>query len=632
MIPKYTTEAYDVVVIGAGHAGIEAALACERLGVETLLITMSMESVADLPCNPNIGGTGKGHLVREVDALGGEMAKVIDETYLQSRMLNLSKGPAIHSLRVQADKNAYHTEMKKRLEQAKHVKLREHEAVKIDVEDGVVKGVLMRSGRYIPAKAVILCTGTYLRGRILMGELRYDGGPHGTMPAMYLSESLEELGISLRRFKTGTPARVHRDSINYSGMELQEGDAEFIPFSFLNFGKPPKEHQLPCYLTYTTLETKKIIEDNMHRSPLYVGDDAVGTGPRYCPSIEDKIVKFPDRDTHQVFLEPEGADTVEMYVQGVSSSLPEEVQQAFYETIEGLENVEIMRSAYGIEYDCIDPTILKPTLEHQDYHGLYFAGQINGSSGYEEAAAQGLMAGANAALQILGKEPFILDRSDAYIGVLIDDLVTKGTNEPYRMMTARAEYRLSLRQDNADARLTEKGYAVGLVDEERYQKMVEKRAQIEDEIKRLEKVIVHPKDDVNAVLERMESSPISQVISLYHLLKRPEIRYEGLADIDPERPDLPRYIALQVETEIKYEGYIQKQQEQIQQFKKLEKKGLPEDIDYHAVKGLRREAVDKLTAIRPMTVGQASRISGVSPADINVLFIYLDARKRKNDA
>lgn len=632
MIPKYTTEAYDVVVIGAGHAGIEAALACERLGVETLLITMSMESVADLPCNPNIGGTGKGHLVREVDALGGEMAKVIDETYLQSRMLNLSKGPAIHSLRVQADKNAYHTEMKKRLEQAKHVKLREHEAVKIDVEDGVVKGVLMRSGRYIPAKAVILCTGTYLRGRILMGELRYDGGPHGTMPAMYLSESLEELGISLRRFKTGTPARVHRDSINYSGMELQEGDAEFIPFSFLNFGKPPKEHQLPCYLTYTTLETKKIIEDNMHRSPLYAGDDAVGTGPRYCPSIEDKIVKFPDRDTHQVFLEPEGADTVEMYVQGVSSSLPEEVQQAFYETIEGLENVEIMRSAYGIEYDCIDPTILKPTLEHQDYHGLYFAGQINGSSGYEEAAAQGLMAGANAALQILGKEPFILDRSDAYIGVLIDDLVTKGTNEPYRMMTARAEYRLSLRQDNADARLTEKGYAVGLVDEERYQKMVEKRAQIEDEIKRLEKVIVHPKDDVNAVLERMESSPISQVISLYHLLKRPEIRYEGLADIDPERPDLPRYIALQVETEIKYEGYIQKQQEQIQQFKKLEKKGLPEDIDYHAVKGLRREAVDKLTAIRPMTVGQASRISGVSPADINVLFIYLDARKRKNDA
>ncbi len=630
MIPKYTTKSYDVVVIGAGHAGIEAALACGRLGMQTLLTTISMESVADLPCNPNIGGTGKGHLVREVDALGGEMAKVIDETYLQSRMLNLSKGPAIHSLRVQADKVEYHKEMKKRLELAENVDLREHEAVDIDVQDGKVQGVLMRSGRYIPAKAVIICTGTYLRGRILMGELRYYGGPHGTQPSMFLSESLEKLGISLRRFKTGTPARVHRDSVRLENMEPQEGDAEFIPFSFMNFGKPAKEHQMPCYLTYTTMDTKRIIEENLERSPLYASDEVIGTGPRYCPSIEDKIVKFPDRDIHQVFLEPEGADTVEMYVQGVSSSLPEEVQQAFYETIEGLENVEIMRSAYGIEYDCIDPTILKPTLEHNDFDGLYFAGQINSSSGYEEAAAQGLMAGANAALKIRGEEPLILDRSDAYIGVLIDDLVTKGTNEPYRMMTARAEYRLSLRQDNADARLTEKGYEIGLVDEERYQKMVEKRRQIEEETKRLEKTILHPTDEVNAFLQKVGSSPISQVISLQNLLKRPEITYDRLKEVT-EMPDLPRYIALQVETEIKYEGYIQKQQEQIEQFKKLEMKKLPEEMDYKDVKGLRNEAVDKLSAIRPITVGQASRISGVSPADINVLLIYLEAKKRKNN-
>lgn len=631
--PRYTNKSYDIVVIGAGHAGIEAAFATSRLGYDTLLTTISMESVADLPCNPNIGGTGKGHLVREIDALGGEMALVIDETYLQSRMLNTSKGPAIHSLRVQADKGAYHREMKKRLEEAPRITLREAEAVEVEVEEGRVTGVLMRTGLFVPAKAVIIATGTYLNARILMGELRYEGGPHGTMPAKFLTDGLQKIGIKMRRFKTGTPARVHRHSIDTGKMEIQPGDEEFIPFSFFNFDNPKKKEQLPCYLTYTTPETKRIIEANLSRSPMYSGDETMGTGPRYCPSIEDKIVKFPDREIHQVFLEPEGADTHEMYVQGVSSTLPEEVQQALYESIEGLENVQIMRSAYGIEYDCIDPTILHPTLEHQEVSGLYFAGQINGSSGYEEAAAQGLMAGINAVRKLEGKDPFVLDRSDAYIGVLIDDLVTKGTNEPYRMMTARAEYRLSLRQDNADLRLTERGYAIGLASKERYEQMLNRKAQLEAEVKRLQKVMVHPSEEVNAHLQQANSSPLTQAMPLSQLLKRPELGYANTRTLDPDRPQLTPHLERQAETEIKYEGYIKKQQEQIAQFKKLEGKRLDTIVSYDSIRGLRTEAIDKLNRIRPQTVGQASRISGVSPADINVLLIALEVEKRgKKDA
>ncbi len=626
--PRYIRKEYDVVVIGAGHAGIEAAFATSRLGYETLLTTISMESVADLPCNPNIGGTGKGHLVREIDALGGEMALVIDETYLQSRMLNTSKGPAIHSLRVQADKSAYHREMKKRLEREPRLTLREAEAVDIEVKDGKVQGVLMRTGLFVPCRAVIVATGTYLNGRILMGELRYEGGPHGTMPAKFLSVGLKKLGIPLRRFKTGTPARVHRNSVDTSSMEIQPGDAEFVPFSFLNFDHPPIREQMPCYLTYTTPLTKQIIEENLHRSPLYAGDEAVGTGPRYCPSIEDKIVKFPDREIHQVFLEPEGEDTCEMYVQGVSSSLPEEVQQKLYESIEGLKNVEIMRTAYGIEYDCIDPLILHPTLEHQEISGLYFAGQINGSSGYEEAAAQGLIAGINAARKMSDKDPFVLDRADAYIGVLIDDLVTKGTNEPYRMMTARAEYRLALRQDNADFRLTERGYATGLVTTERLETMQKRKQQLEAEIKRLQKVVVHPTEAVNEHLTALSSTPLSQPTHLAQLFKRPEISYENARVLDPERPELPIDIRRQAEIELKYEGYVKKQQQQIEQFKKLETKKVDHIEDFGVIRGLSREAIDKLNLVKPHTVGQASRISGVSPADINVLLIALEVERR----
>ena len=633
MVPTYTHhKEYDVVIIGAGHAGCEAAFAVARLGLTAFLATMSMESVADLPCNPNIGGTGKGHLVREIDALGGEMALVIDQSYLQSRMLNTSKGPAIHSLRVQADKRLYHTQMKQRLENQPGIDLREAEAVEILTDDGRVCGVRMRSGMIVRAKAVIVATGTYLKGLVLMGELRYESGPHGTMPSLLLSSSLTALGVSLRRFKTGTPARVHRDSIDTSQMELQPGDPEFVPFSFLNFDDPPVIDQMDCYLTYTTPATKQMIEANLSRSPMYSGDEVMGTGPRYCPSIEDKIVKFPDREIHQVFLEPEGFDTAEMYVQGVSSTLPEEVQQALYESITGLENVVIMRSAYGIEYDCIDPTILYPTLEHMEIPGLYFAGQINGSSGYEEAAAQGLMAGINAARKIQGKDAFVLDRSDAYIGVLIDDLVTKGTNEPYRMMTARAEYRLSLRQDNADFRLTETGYTLGLVTEKRVQTMRKRKEALEREIARLQKVTVHPTEENNRYLATLGSSELSQAATLAHLFKRPEITYENSAFLDPQRPDLPRHTVLQAETEIKYEGYIRKQGEQIAQFKKLEGKAIAHIEDFGALRGLSREAVDKLNQIRPLTVGQASRISGVSPSDINVILIHLEMERRKNRA
>lgn len=626
---NFIHEEFDVVVVGAGHAGCEASLSNARLGLKTLLLTISMDGIADLPCNPNIGGTGKGHLVREVDALGGEMGVNIDKTFIQSRMLNTSKGPAVHSLRVQADKKSYHTEMKKVLEMEENLTLMQGEVKEILVEDNVVKGVVTTTGAIYPSKTVIICTGTYLKSMILMGENCYESGPNNWKNSQYLSDSLRNLGISLRRFKTGTPARVHRDSIDYSKMEVQKGDDEIIPFSFMNEGADIGNQKQNCYLTYTTLETKRIIEENLHRSPMYAGIVA-GVGPRYCPSIEDKIVRFNDRDEHQVFIEPEGLDTVEMYVQGVSSTLPFEVQVEMYKTIIGLENVKIMRPAYGIEYDCIDPMILKRTLEHKDIKNLFFAGQINGTSGYEEAASQGIIAGINSAMNILGKEPFILTRSDAYIGVLIDDLITKGTDEPYRMMTSRTEYRLSLRQDNADFRLTEKSYNIGLATKERYDRCLMKKELVNAEIDRLKKSILTPKEDVNKKLEELNTMPLKTALSMYDLIKRPEIDYDMLSVLDETRTDLDKEIKIQVQTVIKYEGYIEKQMHQIEAFKKLENKKL-ENMDYTLVSGLSNEAVQKLTKFRPETVGQASRISGVSPADINVLLIYLETRRRKDD-
>ena len=627
-VRKYNEESVDVVVIGAGHAGCEAALSTSRMGLKTVILTMTLDSIADLPCNPNIGGTGKGHIVREVDALGGEMALVIDKSFIQSRMLNTSKGPAVHSLRVQADKPKYHRVMKQALENQENLDLVEGEVTKINIEDNKVKSIETMAGAIYKTKSVIVATGTYLKGLILMGELQYESGPNGRRTSTCLSESLKEIGIELRRFKTGTPARVHKDSLDFTVMEEQKGDNEIIPFSFMNFGKKFDIKQELCYLTYTTKETKKIIEDNLNRSPMYAGV-VKGIGPRYCPSIEDKVVRFSDRDEHQVFVEPEGIETKEMYIQGVSSTLPEEVQKEMYKTIIGFDKVKFMRSAYGIEYDCIDPTILKRTLEHNDINGLYFAGQINGSSGYEEAAGQGLVAGINATLKIQGKDPFILDRSDAYIGVLIDDLVTKGTEEPYRMMTSRAEYRLTLRQDNADLRLTKKGYDIGLVSEERMEKTEAKRKSIYDELDRLKGIKVNPTEENNKKLETLGSNPMKSSHSLYDLIKRPELNYESVKIFDENRPELFREIRLQVETHIKYEGYIAKQQHQIEQFKKLERRKIDFIEDYSKVKGLSNEAVQKLNQIKPDSLGQASRISGVSPSDINVILIYLETRKRK---
>ena len=629
-VKQYYGGDYDLVVIGAGHAGVEAGLAASRMGLKTMILTMSLDSIVALPCNPNIGGTGKGHLVREIDALGGEMAINIDKTFVQSRMLNTSKGPAVHSLRVQADKKMYHIEMKKVLENEENLTLRQGEAIDIILEDNKVKGVLTRTGALYNCKAIVLATGTYLKGRIFIGEINYESGPEGMFPSIPLSNALENKGFNLRRLKTGSPARVHQDSIDYSKMEIQPGDEEIIPFSFLNMEKKYDIEQIPCYLTYTTEETHEVIRKNLHRSAMYAGDTD-GVGPRYCPSLEDKIVRFADRKRHQIFIEPEGRTTKEMYVQGASSTLPEEVQLEMYRKIIGLENVKFMRSAYAIEYDSIDPTILNRTLEHKEIENLFFAGQINGSSGYEEAAAQGLVAGINAVQKIKRKEAFILDRSEAYIGVLIDDLVTKGTDEPYRMMTSRAEYRLTLRQDNADLRLTEKGYKIGLASEERYKKTIEKKEAVEKELERLRNIQINPTGDNNKIIEELNTTELKTPISLYDLIKRPELKYEDVVDFDPERVKLPREIRLQVETYIKYEGYIKKQMIQIEQFKKLENKKLSPELDYDNVINLSNEAKQKLNNIKPDSVGQASRISGVSPSDINMLLIYLEQRRREND-
>ncbi|MDO5037536.1 MAG: tRNA uridine-5-carboxymethylaminomethyl(34) synthesis enzyme MnmG [Tissierellia bacterium] len=627
-IPSFLVDKFDVVVVGAGHAGTEAALAAARMNCKTALLTISLDSIVSMDCNPNIGGTGKGHLAREVDALGGEIAKNIDRTFIQSRMLNLSKGPAVHSLRVQADKRAYHQEMKKVLENQENLLLTQGEAVELVVEEGQVKGVLTDTGAFYQAKTVVLATGTYLRGRIYMGEVNFPSGPNMRKPANAFSKSLEDLGFDLMRMKTGTPARVHRDSIDFSGMEVQEGDQEIVPFSFENIGEDFSDHdQVKCYLTYTTPECHAIIEENLHRSAMYLGD-IEGQGPRYCPSIEDKVVRFSGRDSHQVFLEPEGLTTKEIYVQGISSSLPVEVQMALYKKIEGLENCVFMRPAYAIEYDAIDARVLDLSLEHMEIGGLFCAGQINGSSGYEEAAAQGIMAGINAARKVQKKDPLILDRSQAYIGVLIDDLVTKGTREPYRMMTSRAEYRLTLRQDNADLRLTQIGWDIGLVSRDRYAGYLFRKEGIEKESQRLKAIQVNPTPENNEKLEALGSTPLKNAISLAELLRRPELDYDKVAIFDPDRPQVRRDIRDNVVTQIKYEGYIEKQERQISQFKKLEEKPLDRDLDYMAIEGLRNEAKEKLTKIRPSSLGQASRITGVSPADINVLLIYLEQKRR----
>lgn len=625
-VREFLEESIDVVVIGAGHAGCEASLACARLGLKTIMLTLSLDAIAMMPCNPNIGGTAKGHLVREIDALGGEMGLNIDKTMIQCKMLNRSKGPAVHSLRAQADKKKYHTEMKKTIENQKNLRVIQTEATKISLNEDKSFNVYTKLGAYYRAGAVIVTTGTYLKGRIYMGELNYSSGPDGLAPANELSGSLMDLGIELVKFKTGTPARIHKDSIDYRKMALQTGDDEIIPFSFMN--DEINIDQVPCYVTYTTKETHELIRRNLDRSPLY-GGVIKSVGPRYCPSLEDKVVKFSDKEKHQLFIEPEGLDTKEMYIQGMSTSLPYEIQIQMYRSMIGLENAEIMRPAYAIEYDAIDPTQLKLNLELINIKNLFFAGQINGSSGYEEAAAQGLMAGINAYLSLKGRDPLILDRSEAYIGVLIDDLVTKGTNEPYRMMTSRAEYRLILRQDNADERLTQKGYDVGLVTEERYKRYKDKKQRIENEIERLKNIKITPKAEINEALENMGSSALKFPTDLFDLLRRPELDYDNTLFLDKERPVLRKETKDYVETVIKYEGYIQKQIAQVEQFKKLENKKIPKDIDYDNVGSLRIEARQKLNRIKPDSIGQASRISGVSPADINVLLIYLMTHNQK---
>ena len=625
----YLEEEYDIVVVGAGHAGCEAALAAARLGLSTIMFTVSVDSIALMPCNPNIGGSSKGHLVREVDALGGEMGKNIDKTFIQSKMLNESKGPAVHSLRAQADKQEYTKEMRKTLENTENLTIRQAEVVELCVEDKKIVGIKTFSGAKYVCKAAILATGTYLKARCIYGEVSNETGPNGLQAANHLTASLKALGIEMYRFKTGTPARVDKRSIDFSKLEEQKGDEKIVPFSFSTDPESIQKEQVSCWLTYTNEETHKIIRENLDRSPLFSGA-IEGTGPRYCPSIEDKVVKFADKERHHVFIEPEGLYTNEMYLGGMSSSLPEDVQYAMYRTVPGLENVEIVRNAYAIEYDCIDPRQLKPTLEFQSIEGLYSGGQFNGSSGYEEAAAQGLIAGINAALKVLGKEEIILDRSQAYIGVLIDDLVTKENKEPYRMMTSRAEYRLLLRQDNADLRLSEIGYKVGLLSEERYLQVKKKEALIEAEIKRLEQVAVGANEKVQKLLERFQSTPLKTGTTLAELIRRPELSYEMLEEIDENRIPLPYDVIEQVNINIKYEGYIKRQLKQVEQFQKLEKKRLDPDFDYNKVEGLRKEATQKLNLYKPVSIGQASRISGVSPADISVLLIYLEQQRRKH--
>lgn len=623
---NYEMGKYDVIVVGAGHAGCEAALASARMGKKTLLAAINLESIAMMPCNPSIGGTGKGHLVREIDALGGEMAINIDKTFIQSKMLNTRKGPAVHSLRCQADKEEYHREMKKTIERTENLTLRQMEIVDLIVEENSIVGVVSVTNAVYKAKAVIIATGTFLNGKIFIGESSFTSGPNGLAPSLKLAESLKKHGIEMRRFKTGTPARVLASSLNYENMQEEIGDEEIVPFSFLN--DHLEKNQVSCWLTYTNEKTHEIIRNNFNRSALF-GGEIEGIGPRYCPSIEDKVNRFSDKERHQTFIEPEGLSTDEMYVQGMSSSLPEDVQEAFYRTIPGLENLVITRPAYAIEYDSVNPLTLRMNLESRKIENLFFAGQINGSSGYEEAAAQGLMAGINAVLKIEGKEPFIIDRSQGYIGVLIDDLVIKGTNEPYRIMTSRAEYRLILRQDNADIRLTELSYKLGLASKERYNKFMAKQEKIKDEIERLKKKEVYP-GDVKEYLEEMNTSPLKNKISLFELLKRPELTYSSLERVDDEMPKLAQHEITQLEVQIKYEGYIGKQLAQIERFKRLEKKQIPEGINYLEIDGLRIEARQKLDAIRPMSIGQASRISGVSPADINVLLIYLEKCRREN--
>ncbi|QGU96749.1 tRNA uridine-5-carboxymethylaminomethyl(34) synthesis enzyme MnmG [Clostridium bovifaecis] len=623
---KYIAGEFDVVVVGAGHAGCEASLASARLGAKTAVLATDLASVAMMPCNPNIGGTAKGHLVREIDALGGEMGVNIDHSYIQSRMLNTSKGPAVHSLRAQADKYKYAQRMKHTLENTENLYLRQGEIVEIDIVNNEVKGVLTRNGAYYKTKAVVLATGVYLKSKIIIGEVEYESGPSGLMGANILSEDLIKHGIKLRRFKTGTPARINRRSVDFSKMVEQKGDENVVPFSFMS--EDIEREQVSCYLTYSSDKTKSVVLDNIHRSPLYNGS-IKSVGPRYCPSFEDKIMRFPEKEQHQIFIEPEGENTEELYIGGMSSSLPEEVQLQMIRSVIGLENAEVMRTGYAIEYDCIDPTQLKLSLEFKEISGLFSAGQMNGSSGYEEAASQGLIAGINAALKIKNKQPLILNRSDAYIGVLIDDLVTKGTEEPYRVMTSRSEYRLLLRQDNADLRLTEIGYKVGLVSEERYEKFLKRKSAIESEVKRIENLQITNKQEVNEFLEKLNSVPLRKPISLYELIKRPELNYFMVAPLDAERPELPKDIQDQVNIMSKYEGYIKKQLEQVDQFKKMENKLIPEKFDYKSVKGLRIEAVQKLIKMAPVNMGQASRISGVSPADISVLLIALEQYNRK---